>query len=303
MKILLTGASGLVGAAFAPLAARAGHTVTGITGRWSENVPGTIGLLARDLSEPAVAAELVRGIRPDIILNAAALSEPAACAADPARSQRLNVDFPAALAAAAHAARARLVHISTEQVFSGEHAPYARDAAAHPLNLYGRQKLASEHAVLAADPSAAIVRAPLLFGNSPGGRRSVHEKIFEQWAAGRVARLYTDEVRQVCTASNLAAVLLALAARRDLSGVFHWAGAERVTRWEMGLALCAHFGVPGKWIEPMTRAENPAVAATRPRDLSLDVAPLDRELGLPRETLAEAVSGLVRPKWAEAPVL
>lgn len=303
MKILLTGASGLVGAAFAPLAARAGHEVTGITGRWSETVPGTVGLLARDLTDPAAAAALVRGIRPDAIVNAAALSEPAACAAAPERAQRLNVDFPAALAAAASAAGARFVHISTEQVFDGEHAPYVRTASAQPLNLYGRQKLASEQAVRAADRRAAVVRAPLLFGNSPGGRRSVHEKLFEQWAAGRVARLYTDEVRQVCTAENFAAVLLALAARRDLAGVFQWAGAERVTRWDMGRSICTHFGVAEKWIEPMTRAENPEAAAARPRDLSLDVTPLDCELGVPRPTLADCTRGLIRPQWAETLLL
>lgn len=298
MKLLLTGASGLVGSAVARAAGGAGHEVFGITGRWNENVPGTAGLLARDLTDPAAAADLVRGFRPDVILNAAAVSEPAACAAAPERAQRLNVDFPAALAAAAHQVGARFVHISTEQVFDGAHPPYARTAPPRPLHLYGEQKLLSEQRVLAADRRAAVVRAPLLYGNSPGGRRSVHEKLFEQWAAGRPAKLYTDEIRQVCSADHFAAVLLALARRLDLHGVFHWAGAEPVSRWQMGVSLCAHFGVPEKWIEPITRADTPEAAAKRPRDLTLDVAPLDRELGVRRETLAEATRGLVRPKWA-----
>lgn len=298
MKILLTGASGLVGSVLSRLAAQAGHEVIGITGRWSETVPGAAGLLARDLTDVTQAAALVQGIQPAVIVNAAAISEPAACEADPVRSGALNARFPAALAAAAARAGARLIHLSTEQVFDGAGGPYAPDAPVNPLNLYGRQKRAAEVAVLDADPAAAVVRLPLLFGNSLTGRRSVHEKLFATWSEGRVATLFNDEVRQVCTADNVAEMLLALAARPDLRGIFHWAGLRPVSRWEMGVALCRHFGVAEKWIRAESRADQPAFTAGRPRDLALDCAPLDRELGVRRETLEDAVRLLVRPKWA-----
>ncbi|MBA4136431.1 MAG: NAD(P)-dependent oxidoreductase [Opitutus sp.] len=298
MKILLTGASGLVGSAFARLASASGHEVFGVVGRWSEIVFGVTGLLARDLSDPAQAQALVQGIHPACIINAAAISEPAACEADPARSQQVNVDFPVALAVVAAQARVRLIHLSSEQVFDGESAPYRPGDAVRPLNLYGRQKAEAEARVLAADKHAAVVRLPLLFGNSLTGRRSVHEKFFELWAAGKTAGLFVDERRQVCSAASVAAMLLALAARRDLHGIFHWAGAESVSRHEMGQAICRQFGVDEKWIRAQRRAELPEFAAKRPRDLSLDCAPLDRELGLPREKFAEAITQLVRPAWA-----
>lgn len=298
MKILLTGASGLVGSAFARLAARHGHEVIGISGRWSETVPGTAGLLARDLTDETEAAALVRGIHPVAVVHAAAISEPAACEADPVRSEAVNVRFPAALAAAAARARVRLIHLSTEQVFDGEGGPYSPVSPVNPLNLYGRQKRAAEVAVLDADPAAAVVRLPLLFGNSLTGRRSVHEKLFATWSEGRVATLFNDEVRQVCTADNVAEMLLALAARHDLRGIFHWAGLRPVSRWEMGVALCRHFGVAEKWIRAESRADQPGFTASRPRDLALDCTPLDREIGVRRETLEDAVRLLVRPKWA-----
>lgn len=303
MKILLTGASGLVGSAFARLASAAGHEVFGVVGRWSENVPGATGLLARDLSDAAQAPTLVHGIHPACIINAAAISEPAACEADPARSQNVNVEFAAALAGVAAHARVRFIHLSSEQVFDGEHAPYATTAAVRPLNLYGRQKAESEQRVLAADKHAAVVRLPLLFGNSLTGRRSVHEKFFEQWAAGKVADLFVDERRQVCSADSVARMLLALAARRDLRGIFHWAGVDSVSRFEMGQAVCRQLGVDEKWIRAQHRAELPEFAAKRPRDLALGCAPLDRELGVAREKFAEAVAQLVRPAWARELVL
>lgn len=303
MRILLTGASGLVGSAFTRAAAAAGHEVIGVVGRWSESVPGSAGLLARDLSEPAQADALVPGVRPDCVVNAAAVAEPAACAADPVRAHAVNVEWAAALAAAAAKARARFIHLSSEQVFDGESAPYAPAAAPRPLNLYGRQKVEAEQRVLAADRRAAVVRLPLLFGNSLTGRRSVHEKLFEQWAAGQVANLFVDERRQVCSAESVAAMLLALAAAPAWCGVLHWAGADSVSRHEMGRAICAHLGVPEKWIRAQARADVSELVASRPRDLSLDCAPLDRELGVPREKFADAVARLVRPTWARDLVL
>lgn len=297
MKLLVTGASGLVGSTLARLAPAAGHEVIGVVGRWAAGVPGTARLLARDLTDPHIAAELVRDGAIDAVINSAAISEPAACEADPARSRAVNIAFPAALAAAAAHARVRFIHLSTEQVFDGEGSPYRPDSPTRPLNLYGAQKLEAEQAVRAANPHAAVVRLPLLFGNSLTGRRSVHEKMFEAWAAGKVQPLFTDEFRQVCSAESVAALLLALAPRRDLSGVFHWAGARSVSRWEMGTAICARFGVPEKWIRAQRRAEEPAFTAKRPRDLSLDTAPLDSALGVPRERFEDAVAALARPAW------
>lgn len=299
MRILLTGASGLVGSVFARTAGAAGHEVIGFVGRWTGAVPGASRVFAGDAGSADEAVRWVEETAPDLVVHAAAVAEPAACLQDPERAQRINVDFPAALAVATARARIRLLHLSTEQVFDGMDAPYAAPDRPNPLHLYGRQKLDSEHRVLAADPGAAVVRLPLLFGNSLTGRRSVHEKLFEQWAAGRVAGLFVDEWRQVCTAESVAAMLLALAPRGDLRGVFHWAGAERVSRFELGRAICAHFGVDEKWIRAQQRAGLPEAAAARPRDLAMTAEPLDRELGLRPEMLTEAVHGLVRPAWAE----
>jgi dTDP-4-dehydrorhamnose reductase len=300
VRLLVTGASGLVGSALSRAAADAGHTVAGVVGRWSGSVPGAAELRSCDLADPAAASRLLAEFRPDAVVNAAAVAEPALCEADPVRSAALNTDWPGALAAATAAAGTRLVHLSTEQVFAGETPPFGPASEPAPLNRYGRQKLAGERAVRAADPAAAVVRLPLLFGNSLGGRRSVHEKVFETWAAGREMPLFTDEVRMVCTADSVAALLLALVPRRDLAGVLHWAGAEAVSRWEMGRALCAHFGVPERWIRAQRRAEAPQVTATRPRDLTLDCAGIDTALGVRRETLADAVRTLRRPSWAAA---
>lgn len=297
MKLLLTGASGLLGAAVARGAAAAGHEIVGIVGRWPSAVPGVTRQVSLDLADPAAAVSLAREVRPHAILNCAAIAEPAACDAAPDLAQRVNVELPAALAAAARELGARCVHVSTEQVFDGTAPPYSIASPVNPLHRYGRQKVESETRALAAEPRAAIVRVPLLFGNSLGGRRSVHEKFLEAWTAGKKMKLFTDEIRAVASAENVAAALLELAARPEWCGVLHWTGAEPVSRWEMGRAICARFGFPPEWIEPSSRAAMPEFTATRPRDLTLDLAPLDRELRVRPERFASAVERLALPNW------
>jgi dTDP-4-dehydrorhamnose reductase len=296
MKILLTGASGLVGAAVARQAAAAGHVVIGLAGRWAGAVPGTSELHTVDLTDVAAAANWVQRTRPDAVINAAAISDPAACEATPELSQTMNVSLPACLAEATRQTGARFLHISSEQVFDGEHPPYTTDSRPQPLNLYGRQKVESEQRVLESDPNSAIVRAPLLLGNSLSGRRSVHEKLFELWAGGGVARLYADEFRQVCSAESLAAALLELASRRELRSVLHWAGAELVSRYELGRHLATHFQVSESLVAALWRADTPAIAARRPANLALDLAPLDRALRTRPQRLDEVLKSLAVPE-------
>lgn len=298
MKIILTGASGLVGAAFAEAAKRRGHHVIGVVGRATFSVPGLAEKRTLDLEELAGVTALALETFPDAIVNCAAVAEPTACDADPARAQALNVALPATLARLAHHLSARFIHLSSEQVFDGSAPPYAVSDTPRPVNLYGRQKLESERQVHAAAPDFAVtLRAPLLTGNSLGGARSLHERLLADWAAGKTPRLYRDEVRQPCTAGNLAEVMLELCERNDFNGVFHWAGAEALSRVELAKRIRAHFKLSPEAapIAEATRADDPAAAARRPAHLALDLKPLAGKLKTPIETFDAQLDQLVLP--------
>lgn len=304
MKIFLTGASGLVGSAFAICAARRGHEIIGTVGRFSGEIAGVAHKLTMDLGDEAAITRAVLDVFPDAIVNCAAISEPAICDADPQRSNILNVSLPTLLARTAHHVSARLIHISSEQVFDGTSTrSYRISDLPAPINLYGRQKLASEQAVCAAAPRlSAIVRAPLLMGDSPGGRRGLHERLLADWASGRTARLYTDEFRQPCTAENLADVLLELVERPGDCGVFHWAGTDLVSRYELGCRIREHFRLNADVapILAVTRAETPAVARERPACLALDLAPLAGRLKTAAQSLATQLATLKVPPACHA---
>jgi len=300
MKILLTGASGLVGGAFARQAAAAGHAVTGVVGRWPTPLPGLARQVALELQDGAAIDALVRQENPDWIVNAAAISEPAECESKPDLAWRLNVALPRQLAHTASETGARFIHLSTEQVFDGMRPPYAVSDARRAINLYARHKVEAEDAVFATAPERSVVlRLPLLMGNSPGGRRSVHERLLMLWAAGKPARLYRDEIRQTCTADSVVRAMVEICGRTDVRGAFHWAGAEPVSRLEIGRRVRAHFGLTEAQapIVAVARQDDPVAAASRQADLSLDLRPLSELLTTRPQTFDEALAELVPPAW------
>lgn len=290
MKIFLAGASGLVGSAFARAAARRGHHVIGIVGTYAGALEGLAARQKLDLADQAAATAAALEAFPDAIVNCAAVSVPEQCDANPALAQQLNVELPTTLARVAHHVSARLVHLSSEQVFDGaQTAPYAPADKASPINLYGRQKLESERAVHAAAPTCATtLRVPLLTGNSATGQRSNHERLLADWAAGRTPKLYTDEFRQPCTAENLAEVMVELCERNDHHGIFHWAGAEVISRYELGLRIRDHFKLSATEapLIAVARASDPQAMRKRQACLALDISALAGRLKTRPQSIA-----------------
>lgn len=299
MNVFLTGASGLVGSAFARAATRRGHRVLGVTGTFAGPIEGLASRLTLDLAHEAPLTSAVLDAFPEVIVNCAAVAMPAQCESNPALAQALNVALPARLARLAHHVSARFVHLSSEQVFAGDRtSPYAPGDAPAPINLYGRQKLEGERAVHAAAAEWAVtLRIPLLLGNSVSGERSQHEHLLGEWAAGRTPRLFVDEYRQPCTAENLAEVMVELCERQDLRGIFHWAGTEVVSRHELGVRIRDHFKLTAGQapLQAVARADHPEAQRKRQACLALDLAPLSGILKTRPQSLAEQLPSLHVP--------
>jgi dTDP-4-dehydrorhamnose reductase len=299
MNIFLTGASGLVGSTFARAAARRGHRVVGVVGTFPGEIEGLAATRRVDLADEAATTSAVLDEFPQAIVNCAAVSVPEQCDKNPAQAQALNVALPALLARLAHHVSARLVHLSSEQVFDGTRTePYRPSDAVSPINLYGRQKLESEKLVHATAPEFAVtIRPPLLMGNSAAGQRSNHERLLADWAAGRTPKLFVDEFRQPCTGENLAEVMLELCERNDVKGVVHWAGAELLSRYELGLRIRKHFGLSEQQapLQPVPRADNPEAMRKRQPCLALETKPLSAILKTQPQTIAQQLDELVVP--------
>jgi len=275
MKITITGASGLVGHAAAQACLRRGHTVTALYHNRRPLLPESVRCMKMDLADAEALVPLLLEDFPDVIINAAAVSNPADVEADPRLAQKLNVTLPRRLAEVANHLSARLYHLSTDMVFDGQEGNYRSTDVPLPMNTYGQLKLLAEKEVLKAGGDfVTVLRICIVNGNSPSGERSIHEKLFAAWARGEKARLYTDEQRQPVSAENLGDVLAELAERPNLHGIFHWAGADVLSRYEMGLQIARHFKLPEDWVVPVAQD----AAAPRPAKLTLNLEPLVSKL-------------------------
>lgn len=275
MKILLTGASGLLGNAYATAAIRRSHEVIALTNKNLPTVSGLARSLQLDLSAPDSLTSLCLEIWPDAIVNCAAISNSASVEAEPTLAENINVALPRQLAQLANHLGARFIHISTDMVFDGQSPePYRSTDMPAPTNLYGQTKLMAEREVLehnSEDP--VVLRIPILMGNSPSGQRSVHEKLIAAIQAGQRPKLFCDEIRQPASAENVAEVMLELTERRDLHGIFHWAGSETLSRFEMGQRILRHFEMDPDAIECVSQKDEPG-QADRPANLAFNLHPI-----------------------------
>jgi len=295
VKIILTGASGLLGSAFARAASLRSHEVIGVVNEFKGPVAGLARQISLDLSDLSALEAFTLETFPDAIVNCAAVSSPGQCDKDPGLSKRINVDLPEKLALLSKHLFARYIHISSDQVFDGKHPPYHISSPTSPTSLYGIQKVEAEKRVLElAVEFASIVRIPLLSGNSPRGDRSLHEQLFRALSENYRPPLFVDEFRQPCPTENVASVLVELCERNDFRGLLHWAGSQRLSRFQIGEQLLDHFGLPPSSIEQATLANNPAFSVWPP-DLTLDMAPLEGQLKTRPKALKEHLDTLIIP--------
>lgn len=235
---------------------------------------------AFDVAEKNGVEMLVADLAPVRVILLTALASIADCEKYPGLAHALNTDFPARVAGACAKLGARLVHVSTDLVFGATPPPERgfseRDTPA-PLSNYGRTKLAGERAVLAALPGALVVRLPLCW-DEDGRGAGASTPLVSAVRAGEKPGLFTDEWRTPLFAAD-AGELLVRCAALDASGLLHVAGAERITRYDLGLSLLVARGfAPGDaraHVRALTRADA-GLEALRPADVCLE-ATLARE--------------------------
>jgi len=223
-RVLLTGATGRLGSVILedlsdiwdiiPLSRRGGGTTV------------KCDLLFPDARKALLAEDF------DIAVNTAAISSPSRCASNPAESWILNTLWPRALAAYCRSKGRRLIHFSTDLVYSGGTPPYSEASIAVPMSFYGWTKLIADILVLKADPDALIVRTSVLCGETGCSRATFSEDLL----SGRISTVYTDSWRNHTPIRWLAGILPELV-RKDRSGLVIASGKYSQSRSAYAEAL------------------------------------------------------------------
>jgi dTDP-4-dehydrorhamnose reductase len=283
-RLLVTGGTGYLGAELVRRAA--GDPQWSVAATYHDRLPrsdvvdpASVDWFEMELRDDASVERAVRASGPDVVIHTAFVQ------------QGEHVDDVTAhgarrVAQATTAAAARLIHLSTDVVFSGEtDAPYTEDDPVSPVHVYGRAKADAEGLVLAADRAAVIVRTSLLYGG-PFGPTGPQERLVADAVAGRSdVTFFTDELRNPVQVGELSASLLELAllAGAGLAGgPLHLVGDDVVSRFELALLLGRAAGLD---VSRLRGGEAGTVAPLRPRRCVLDNARM-------RDLLANRLRGV-----------
>jgi dTDP-4-dehydrorhamnose reductase len=286
MRILVTGASGLLGLNLA-LEASQKHEVFGSVNK-HEIRTTTFTVSQSDLTHPDAVGRLLDESQPDWVINCAALANLEACEASPALAQQLNSELPENLARYVARGGARLVHISTDAVFDGKNGDYSEEDKPHPLSVYARTKLAGEQAVLTNNPRAIVARVNL-FGWSLTGKRSLAEWFFNNLSAGNPVMGFTDVYFCPLLANDLAKLIINML-EKGLQGLYHVVSSECTSKYMFGVRLARWFDLDPSLIKP-TPVSQAGLIAQRSPNLSMRSDKLTKDLG---ETPPDLDSGLER---------
>ena len=250
-------------------------TATGTLHRTAATAIPDVSFHICDLQQPQDVRILLDRVRPEIIIHTACSDQ----------GGNLSSIAPAAglLALQSAERHLRFIHLSTDQVFDGMAAPYTEQDAPSPINPYGTAKAQAEDLVRSLNPQATIVRTSLLYDlHTPDGQT---KQLMQAIQTGEPYRLFIDEFRCPIWVKNLADALLELATK-DYAGILHVGGPQATNRWELGMELLEHFGIPlTSNIQKGTIEES---GLTRPPNLSLDSGRAQQFLQTPLLPLQEA---------------
>jgi dTDP-4-dehydrorhamnose reductase len=235
-----------------------------------------------DLLDFAVVEREFAKDKPQLIIHCAAISAVGDAQKNPALAQRVNVEVTKLLAELA--AEISFIFFSTDLVFDGRKGNYAEMDAVNPLHLYGETKVAAEEIVLK-NPRHLVVRTSLNGGRSPSGNRAFNEQLRRSLReAGQGMTLFTDEFRCPIPAVETARAVWELVEKK-CAGIYHVAGAEKLSRLQIGELLVKRWPEVTAKIKSGSAKDFPG--PQRALDTSLDVSKAQKVLSRPLPKFSE----------------
>ena len=290
MKILVTGAGGLLGSKIVELAKDCTVYKT------HANHPFYQDSMRMDITNENEVRQVFSQVMPNVVIHTAAETNVDKCENMKENAWKVNADGTRILAEACNNTNARMVYISTDYVFDGEKGLYTEEDEPNPVNYYGLTKLMGERNVEKLCESFAILRTSVLYGTHPKKPNFV-KWVIASLAQGNPLTVVEDHYNSPTLADNLAEVIIE-AVKNRIRGVYHASGSERISRYDLALKAAETFNFDVTLVRPIRMSELKTWIAKRPKDSSLCADEIQREIGV---KLLDVTQGLMemKRKWIE----
>ena len=292
-RMLIVGGLGFVGSNVSMLAKKKGYQV--IIGDSSASKQlSAFQQVVFDITDEEEVKKQIDTLRPNVILNTAAMSNIDKAEKDQEQTYAVNVTGAHNLAKAAKAQQAKYLFISSDAVFDGKHYPFSENSKVDPVNYYGKTKAMAESAVLDACPSSAIARLSLVLGASVTPSNSFIMGFIEKLKKGDEIPTPSIEVRTPVDVYTLSACLLEMI-EKDVTGVMHLGSTESGSKFYISQKIAEKLG----YNPDIVKESNQSKPGRAPRHLMgvLDVSKAKQNLdsGLLNldETIDKALSEIM----------
>lgn len=288
--ILVTGGTGLLGKGLEETAP-AGVAITSVHLRDYKVPAKRAKHLSVDLRDKKAVERLFEKSRFDAVIHAAGIASVDYVESKYAESLESNIVSTLNVTAACRTRGIHLVYVSTNAVFDGTDAPYSEKDVTNPVNKYGRLKVECERLVQETLEKWTIVRPILMYGwNRTVTRPNPATWVYEKLLRGEAVEL-VDDVRENPLYNHQCGRALWAVLKKRPGGIFHFAGKDRVNRYQFGLAVAKAFGLDGGLIKRVDSSRFPSIAK-RPPDTTFDVRRMERELGVKALGLDEGLADM-----------
>ena len=250
MKILVTGANGLLGQKLVLLMAQKAHIETIATGRGEDRLKAEgYTYHSMDITNKENVAAVFNDTKPDVVINTAAMTNVDACEKDRELCWDMNVNGVQHIIDAAADCGAFLLHVSTDFIFDGSEGPLAEDATPAPVNYYGESKLEAEKRVQDSNIDWAIARTVLVYGITQNMSRSnIILWVKSSLEGKKDIKVVDDQWRTPTLAEDLAMGCF-LIADKQAKGVFNISGKDFLSPYDMAIKTADFFGLDKSHIE------------------------------------------------------
>ncbi|HOX82614.1 MAG TPA: NAD(P)-dependent oxidoreductase [Chryseolinea sp.] len=292
MKILVTGSNGLLGQKLTHLLQNEKPISLIATARGKSVLPITSGVFhSLDVTDAAEVDRIIFEIKPDVIINTAAMTQVDQCETERVACWKANVNSVENLIQACEKNNVHLVHISTDFVFDGTYGPLDEAAKPNPVNYYGKSKLAAEELLIKSKISWSILRTVLVYGITEDMSRSnIVLWVKNSLEQGKTIQVVNDQWRTPTLAEDLAMGCY-LAAKTKATGIYHLSGKDFLSPYEIAIATADFFKLDKSLIKATdsTQFKQPA---QRPPKTGFIIDKARKDLGYDPHSFQEGIAVL-----------